>query len=172
MKFTKIALIAAMAMAGVNAAHADTVTFTGSIIDAPCSITPDTADQTVDLGEVASHALENGGASSPRPFSIDLENCDISDATQDEVSVTFSGGADAVDNTMLGLTGSAAGAGIVIADQSGAGKIDLNTASNIQKLQTGDNTLQFSAYLQGEGASATIVPGDFTSVANFTLAYQ
>ncbi|MDI7374327.1 type 1 fimbrial protein, partial [Cronobacter sakazakii] len=45
-------------------------------------------------------------------------------------------------------------------------------ASAAHQLQEGNNTLLFSAYLQGDGASATIVPGDFTAVADFTLAYQ
>ncbi|AIJ06761.1 major fimbrial subunit MrfA [Edwardsiella piscicida] len=37
-----------------------TVTFKGAIIDAPCSITPDTTDQTVNLGQVSSNALLGG----------------------------------------------------------------------------------------------------------------
>lgn len=176
MKFAKIALVAAMAMSGMTAAHAadqgsGTVTFHGSIIDAPCSIVSGDDNQDVDLGQVSSTTLENGGTSSPVPFQIGLENCDVTDTTMDEVTVTFTGMADAQDDTMLGITGAAAGAGIVIADQTGAGQVDLGIPSGIQKLQTGDNTLEFSAYLKGDGASA-IVPGDFTSVANFTLAYQ
>ncbi|MEG7407759.1 fimbrial protein, partial [Serratia marcescens] len=50
--------------------------------------------------------------------------------------------------------------------------IKLGEATTAQTLNTGNNTLHFAAYLQGEGASAAIVPGDFTAVADFTLAYQ
>ncbi|HBZ8836193.1 TPA: type 1 fimbrial protein, partial [Citrobacter farmeri] len=39
-------------------------------------------------------------------------------------------------------------------------------------LLEGDNTLQFSAYLQGDGGSAAIIPGTFQSVADFRLDYQ
>ncbi|HEJ0318545.1 TPA: fimbrial protein, partial [Klebsiella aerogenes] len=76
------------------------------------------------------------------------------------------------DATMLGMSGTAQGAGIVIADQSGQ-KLDLGTKSAAQTLQEGDNTLQFSAYLKGDaGSTTTVVPGDFQSVANFSLAYE
>ncbi|MGO2156964.1 MAG: fimbrial protein, partial [Serratia proteamaculans] len=38
-----------LAMGTVSVAQAGTISFKGSIIDAPCSITPETADQTVNL---------------------------------------------------------------------------------------------------------------------------
>jgi type 1 fimbria pilin len=184
MKFAKIALVAAMGLTGISSAYAagiggssttdqghGTVTFTGSIIDAPCSITPDTIDQTVDLGEVSDAALANQGSSTPVPFQIKLENCDISDASQDAVSVTFQGMQDAVDPSMLGLSGTAAGAGIVITTSAGS-QLDLGTASAAQQLQTGPNTLGFTAYLRGEAAATPVTPGDFSSVANFSLAYE
>ena len=53
------------------------VNFKGSIIDAPCSISPDSIDQTVELGQISNMALVDGGKSSPRSFDIALENCDI-----------------------------------------------------------------------------------------------
>lgn len=179
MKFAKVALVIAMGLAGISAANAadqghGTVTFKGSIIDAPCSITGDTVDQVVKLGQVANAALENEGTSTPVPFDIKLENC-TSD-TAKSVQVTFNGAADATDPAILGLTGTASGAGIVIADSSGQ-QLDLGTPSVAQNLGEGANTLTFAAYLKGDksggiGASSTVVPGDFQSVANFTLAYN
>lgn len=179
MKFAKIALVMAMGLSGISAAHAaasgtttyDTgkVTFTGSIVDTPCSITPDSADQTVDLGHVSKTALENSGSSNSTPFTIQLEDCDVS--TQSTVAVTFTGGADANDSTLLGLNGTASGAGIVIADQSGD-QLDLGTQSQAQTLLNGENTLQFAAWLKADDAAGGVVAGDFSSVANFQLAYQ
>ncbi|WP_329503102.1 fimbrial protein [Klebsiella aerogenes] len=174
MKFAKIALIAAMGLAGISAAHAadqghGTVTFVGSIIDAPCSISPDSIDQTVKLGQVSDSALANQGTSTPAPFQIKLEGCVLDESNS--VTATFTGMADSTDNTMLGLSGTAQGAGIVITDQSGQ-KLDLGTASNAQTLQEGNNNLQFAAYLKGDAGSSTVVPGDFQSVANFSLSYQ
>jgi type 1 fimbria pilin len=46
------------------------------------------------------------------------------------------------------------------------------TASYATKMQQGGNTLTYPAYLKGNGGSTTVVPGSFTLVGNFTLAYQ
>lgn len=175
MKLSKIML--ALALAGGVASFAQaadqghgTVTFKGSIIDAPCSITPDTVDQTVDLGEVSNVALEANsftGTSTPKNFEIKLENCDVT--TLKTVTTTFTGSEGATSNH-LGITGTASGASIAVTDGSGK-EIELGKPTDAHALQAGNNTLMFSAYLQGDGASA-IVPGDFTSIADFTLAYQ
>lgn len=174
MKLNKIILAVSLSMGMASFAHAadqghGTVTFTGSIIDAPCSITPETVDQTVDLGQVSNVALKNGGKSTPKTFSIDLENCDVK--TLNEVKTTFTGGESVAQPGLLGIVGTASGASIAITDASGK-LLPLGEASPSHALQEGNNTLLFSAYLQGDGASATIVPGDFQSVADFTLAYN
>ncbi|AYO66266.1 fimbrial protein [Klebsiella pneumoniae] len=178
MKMKKLVLVMGMGaaiFAGMaNAAEHEvkdqghgTINFTGSIIDAPCSITGDTAKQDVDLGEISNVALKNGQTSEPKTFNIVLEQCDTSDLSS--VSTTFTGAADAKDKSMLGITGSANGAGIVITDGSGT-PVKLGTASAAQIIGDGHNTLTFSAYLKGNGASVTA--GQFSSTADFTLAYQ
>ncbi|WP_077295375.1 fimbrial protein [Yersinia proxima] len=147
-----------------------TVTFTGSIIDAPCSITPESSDQTVDLGQISSASLVNKGTSTPRNFSIELEKCDIT--TMKNVAITFTGSTDNTDPALLGITGTAKGAGVVITDGSGS-TIKLGQASAAHTLGADNNTLIYSAYLQGNSATVgSVVPGEFTSVANFTLAYN
>ncbi|WP_024547667.1 fimbrial protein [Siccibacter turicensis] len=180
MKINKLAsaiiLTMGMVAAGANAADQGhgKVTFTGSIIDAPCSITPESADQTVALGQVAAHTLKDGGTSAPKSFTIDLENCEF--GTDDDgntignsVSVTFSGTASTLDAKLLGLTGEAAGAGIAIEDESGK-VVDLGTPSSLYKLTGTNPSLGFTAYLKG--ISDTITTGDFESVANFTMDYE
>lgn len=179
MNMKKIAVSIAMASGLVmGVAHAapsadqghGTVNFIGSIIDAPCSITPDTTNQTVDLGEVSNVALKNGGTSEPHTFPIKLTQCDTT--TLKSVQVTFTGAPSTGNPDLLGITGTAKGASIAITNGSGE-VITLGSPSPAQKLQDGNNTLMFSAYLQGdEGASATVVPGSFQSVADFTLSYQ
>lgn len=175
-------MFAAVVLLGVSSiAHAavkdqghGTVTFTGSIIDAPCSITPETVDQTVDLGQVSNVALKDGGKSTPRNFSIDLENCELAadkNGKNNTVSLTFTGMESTANNGLLGITGTAQGASIAITDGSGQ-VIELGKPTKAQALQNGNNTLSFAAYLQGDNASSGVVPGDFQSVADFTLAYQ
>lgn len=171
MKVNKIVIALGMVMAAGAANAADqghgTITFTGSITDSPCSITAETANQTVDLGQVSSTALKSGQTSSPKAFFIQLEQCDTSSLSS--VATTFTGAADASNPDMLGITGSASGAGIVITDGSGT-PVKLGTASDAQTIGDGSNKLSFSAYLQANGASITA--GDYSSTADFTLAYQ
>ncbi|MEX5760539.1 fimbrial protein, partial [Providencia hangzhouensis] len=145
----------------------------GSIIDAPCSISPDSIDQTVELGQISNVALVNGGKSSPRSFDIALENCDMTGFDKG-VQLTFSGAAASFDNTnkTLGIVGTGAGAGVQITNGSG-NIITLGTPTPFQNIQDGNNTLRFSAYLVGNGGDIkTITAGEFSSVADFTLSYQ
>nr|WP_314727784.1 fimbrial protein [Serratia quinivorans] len=168
-----------LAMGTVSVAQAGTVTFKGSIIDAPCSITPETADQTVNLGQVSNVALKKQGKSTPKSFDIKLDKCDVT--TLKSVTATFSGAASAGNADLLGITGTAKGASIAITD-GGSRVIKLGEATQAQKIQKGNNTLAFAAYLQGDpdvaavsGGTATpavIIPGEFSSVVDFTLAYQ
>lgn len=173
MKMNKFALVlgmgAAMVAGMANATDQGhgTISFSGSIIDAPCSITGNTAKQDVDLGEVSNSALKNGQTSEPKTFNIVLEQCDTADLTA--VSTTFTGASDSKDKSMLGITGSASGAGIVITNGSGS-PVELGTASAPQIFGENHNTLTFSAYLKSNGASVTA--GKFSSTADFTLAYQ
>lgn len=175
MGLNKIMLAAAMVLGASTMANAANqgkgqITFTGSIVDAPCSIAPDSIDQTVDMGEIATVALKDGGKSAPRQFDIKLEKCDIS--TMKTVTATFNGKASTTNPDLLGIIGSASGAGIALTDMASK-TIKLGTATDPQKLDDQNNTLRFAAYLQGDGdKEKTVVPGEFTSTADFTLAYQ
>ncbi|HCH49133.1 MAG TPA: fimbria A protein [Proteus sp.] len=146
-----------------------TVKFVGSIIDAPCSITPDTENQTVPLGQVATSALKDGGRSNSRDFKISLTNCTTE--TYKSVQTTFTG-SEATDILAgsLGIEGIAKNAAVVITDAGGQ-QIKLGTPSAAQTLRDGNNDLNFAAYLQGSTAEAA-VPGDFTAIATFALTYQ
>ncbi|MBC3378117.1 fimbrial protein [Serratia fonticola] len=182
MKLNKIMLTAVMIFGISSVAQADQgsgkVTFTGSIIDAPCSISPNSSDQTVDLGQISKYELKNGGKSNPRNFIIDLENCDLSEG-KNKVSLTFTSAGSTTETGLLGITGHAKGASIAITDGAGS-LLKLGTKSNPQLLQNGNNTLNFAAYLQGqtagtgEGAQPVdpVTEGQFQAIADFTLAYQ
>lgn len=169
-------LILATAMSGVMSASAlaadagqGTVTFEGSIIEAACGIAPESVDQTVNLGQVASAQLANGGTSRPVPFQIELVDCDTSIGST--ASVTFTGGINPSLADSLAIQGTAAGAGVQITGVDGkVTKLDGSAPAGSIALQDSDNTLMFSAYLKGDGT--TVVPGAFTALANFTMAYQ
>ncbi|CAI1114522.1 Fimbria A protein precursor [Serratia proteamaculans] len=181
MKLNKIMMAAFLVFGSVSVAQAadeghGSVTFTGSIIEAPCSILPGDIDQTVNLGQVSNVALEKGGTSKPQNFEISLQGCTLS--TKKSVTTTFTGMASPSGNGLLAMTGTAKGASIGITNSDGS-VVKLNEKSKPQLLQNGNNTLSYAAYLQGdvkgtgEGAvDPKIVPGEFKSVANFTLAYE
>lgn len=180
MKFSKIAvamglgmvLASGMANAAASAAAgtqgSGTVHFTGSIIDAPCSINPLDIDQTVKLGEISNKSLENKGNSTPVDFPIRLENCDVS--TLKTVTATWSGAADAADPGLFGISGDAKGAGVVLVDGSGK-EIKPGDTTAVIKLNGGENVIQMSAFLRGDGASS-VEKGEFTAATTYALAYQ
>ncbi|WP_431224773.1 fimbrial protein [Serratia sp. L9] len=151
------------------------ITFTGSIIDAPCSLSSDSIDQTIPLGAISNVVLAangNTGVSSPEPFYIELKDCVIATAgTKDNVTVTFTGAASTYDSDSLGLIGSAEGAYILMSQADGT-KVALNTPTSAQTVINGNNTLSFTAALKGGGTGATIKPGSFQVPTNFVMTYQ
>lgn len=177
MSMNKALLAAVIVLGSTSMAHAADqgsghVKFSGTIIDAPCSIKPEAVNQTVEMGQISNAALQNGGQSTPRSFSIGLENCTFgTEESKNKARVTFTGMESAAKNGLLGITGAAKGASIAITDGSGA-VIELGKPTAEQVLQASNNTLSFAAYMQGDGESATITEGDFQAVANFTLAYN
>lgn len=177
MKMNKTLLAVVMAFGMSSVAHAadqghGKVTFKGSIIDAPCSISPNSSEQTVDLGQISKVVLADSGKSTPRQFTIELENCSFgTPAAKNKVQVTFTGMESAASNGLLGITGTAKGASVAIAQADGK-VIELGVPTKAQELQDNSNILNFAAYVQGDGAAATITEGDFQTVTSFNLAYN
>ena len=173
MKLNKLALVLGLGMAVVAGSAAanqggGVITFDGSIIDAPCSIPPSSEKQTVEIGAIATAELNGGGSSTPRPFNIELEGCDIS--TLKTVQATFTGAPSTIVDGSLAINGVAKNAAIVITDAGGT-QIKLGDKSAEQTLAAGGNMLRFSAYLQGDAANPAI-PGKFAAIATFALNYQ
>ena len=166
-------LLCGSAFAAAGGAGSGKVTFNGEIINAPCSVAPESVDQVVEMGQITTKELANGGESNSKPFSIKLLNCEISDA-EDAVKVTFSGAKDPVDSSLLVIGGGqAAGAGIKMTAPGGA-PIVLGTPTSAFTLVNGDNELPFSAVLKGYASQDTnpLTAGAFTAVTNFTLSYE
>lgn len=146
-----------------------TVTFLGSVHSGACSIKPDSVDQTIPLGAIAKHQLQAGGKSEPRRLLIQLEGCDLAGLTDNTVTTTFTGAPSGVVPGALGTVGSAGNVGIMMTH--GSQPVRLGVPTTPQIIATGDNTLEFGAYVQG-AATGDVLPGDFSAVTNFTLAYQ
>ncbi|AHG20037.1 fimbria A protein [Chania multitudinisentens RB-25] len=175
MKLNKLMLATVIAFSAVSVAQAapnqggGTVTFDGDIIDAPCSVAPESVEQTVPMGQISSKVLANEGKSSSEAFNITLKDCNFS--TQRSVKIAFTGLPADGNSELLGLAGTARGAGIQLVHGTNE-KIAIDgTQISVNNLNAGDNILRFAAYLQGSSATDPVEPGDFTSVVNFTLTY-
>jgi len=157
-----------------------TVHFKGTLVAAPCTVSDDSSDQTVKLGEYTTHHFAKKGALGVvKPFEIKLEDCDTSTART--AAVAFSGTADATDPTLLAVnpdgstSGSATATGVAIKIMDNASKIvklDGTSFTDKTPIQDGDNTpaLKFTAQYVGVSDSATA--GDANADVSFIMQYQ
>ncbi len=173
MKMIKTVMAGAVAMAlvsfGANAANQGqgVVNFKGTVIDAPCGIAPESADQSIDFGQISKSHLSGGGISKAQSLDIKLVNCDVT-SLNNGVALTFSG--NTVNGTATELeTAGKTNTAIVI---NGYGSdITFGKATDFIKLTNGDNTLRFQSWVK-QAANKTVAEGDFTAVANFNLTYN
>ena len=183
----KLAATAALAMGMTSSAMAvgsntAKVTFTGNIVDSPCSITIETQDQTVDMGQsIGNGTLTNGRESTHRPFQIDLEGCTFT--TEQNMNVVFSVGAGttsatgATDNLALmntNGTGPISNVSLALGDENSNA---IKLGDTFVKPLTMDGTvgaakqsLHFNAWLIG-ASTGTVGTGEFSSAANVTISY-
>lgn len=157
---------------GSSAMAADgTVKFNGEIVDTPCVVSTDSADQTVSLGKVkASKFAAVKDTSADQAFTIKLEECDI--AVKKTANVTFTGSQNSTDNTLLAISnvaGAATGVGIELLNNDGTA-IPMGSAGMDNMLANGANTLAFKAHYKSTAASVT--PGLANSQADFQVTYK
>ena len=181
----KLLLATAMAVIVSGAAFADDqgsgkIKFKGIVIDAPCSIAPDSVDKEVDLGEVTTAVINANKKSTPVPVDINLENCQLDDPADEtdtpitKVDVTFTSAAtDAADTSLMSNTyaSGAQNVGVRLLDNAEA-NITLGSATEVALLEGSDTqTLHFKAQMEVlSGKTATA--GQVESTANYVLAYK
>ncbi|HBC0990049.1 TPA: type 1 fimbrial protein [Escherichia coli] len=171
MKVIKSVMAGAVAMAlmsfGANAANQGqgVVNFKGAVIDAPCGIAPESADQSIDFGQISKAHLEASGTSVKKDLDIKLVNCEPNKT----VAVTFTGATISGAQTELGTAGDT-GTAVVISGQDG-NLISFGTAGAYQSLKENDNILHYSSWIK-KATNGTLKEGDFSAVANFNLTYQ
>jgi len=184
-KGKKVLLAAVMATIFSGSAFADDqgsgkITFKGVIIDAPCSIAPDSVDKEIDLGQVTTDVINANKKSAPVPVDINLKNRqldDPGDETADpvtKVDVTFTSAAtDATDTNLMSNTyaSGAQNVGVRLLDNAEA-NITLGSATEVALLEGSDTqTLHFKAQMEVlSGKTATA--GQVESTANYVLAYK
>ncbi|HBV3482675.1 fimbria A protein [Klebsiella pneumoniae] len=170
----------AFIMTASSAAFADvnggsgTIHFTGTVIDAPCSIAPESIEQTVELGSVALSSLKTAGSHSrPATGEIKLVDCTLTSVEGDEtttyskVGVTFSGIPDATVAALLANDSSAQGVGVRLLDQDGKA---IELGSETEYPLGNGATIIYQAYVEANGN--TVTAGDIRSDATFKLNYK
>ncbi|VYT81329.1 type 1 fimbrial protein subunit FimA [Metakosakonia massiliensis] len=189
MKLNKIAatVFATMAlMAG--AAHAEdttttttttvnggTIHFTGELVNAACSVSTKSSDQTVELGQYRTADFPTvGSVSATKGFEIVLNDCDPE--VSKTASVAFSGQTDGTSPDLLAIASAdngstASGVAIEILDTTSKA-LSPNGAvySTAQALIDGTNTLHFSAHYKS--TSATVTAGQANADATFIMKYE
>ncbi|MGN7510479.1 fimbrial protein [Aeromonas salmonicida] len=157
--------------ADAPAAGGGMVKFIGSIIDSPCSIAPESADQTIQMGQISNSILEKQGEGPLRPFEIHLEGCAAD--TVKTASITFNGIPDDTDKTHLSINGFAKGAAIAMVSQLDGSAVVLGTPTKAMSLVEGDNHLKFGAKIVSNVKSGgKVTPGEFSATTDFVMAYQ
>ena len=156
------------------------IKFKGVVIDAPCSIAPDSVDKEVDLGEVTTAVINANKKSTPVAVDINLQNCVLSDPDDEtatpitKVEVTFSSTATYASDTSLLSNTYASGAenvGVRLLDNDEA-NMTLGSAKTVDLLPNSDTqTLHFKARMEvPTGTTATA--GQVEANANYVLMYK
>ncbi|KFB99178.1 YgiL family fimbrial-like protein [Trabulsiella guamensis ATCC 49490] len=161
------------------------MTFSGWVIESPCSIQPGDEDLQVDLGEVATSVLNSEKMSLATDFTIHLQDCILSKevdgqtVTTNKVDVTFSSAnVNATDSSLMKNSaedneGGATNVGVRILDD-GNEKITLGeaVAINFPNLNSYQE-LNFKARMEKTpDATGDATPGNVNAIANYILNYE
>ncbi|EEG2675188.1 fimbrial protein [Salmonella enterica] len=168
-----------------------TVTFRGTITNAPCDIATGDDDLHVDFGQVSYRSLKTHDAADDahaKNFTIHLQNCefDVPSVTDkptnpggmmSKVQIAFSG-TPAADSKKAFVSTTDPNLGVQLADTKGT-VIDPSATPDFTKvgdpiqLNPGDTPLVYTAKLINVGAvDGSVKPGAFTIPVNYTLKYQ
>jgi major type 1 subunit fimbrin (pilin) len=161
---------AAMAAASGTTVSGGTINFEGQVVDAACSVSADSVNQTVTLGQVRTAKLSTAGDVSGQKtaFNINLEDCDTTVSTN--AAVTFTG---QQDSTTAGALANSGGTATNVALQlygPDGNTLKIGTESAAVTLLDGDNALPFSVDYIATGGAATA--GSVSTTATFSLHYS
>ncbi|EBF4723993.1 fimbrial protein BcfA [Salmonella enterica] len=166
-------MVSAIAFGGMlSTAQADTTTvtggtvnFVGQVVDAACSVSADSVDQTVTLGQVRASKLTEAGMVA----NIKLEDCDTQ--TSQNAAVIFNGQQDANQPGSLANTagaGSATNVALQLYGPDGQA-LNIGESSSTVTLNDGENVIPLSVdYI----ATGTATAGNVTATATFSMVYS
>ncbi|HBO24303.1 MAG TPA: type 1 fimbrial protein [Providencia sp.] len=154
------------------------IRFTGQVVNSPCNIEADSLKQEISFGQLSRAALE-AGAASEKDITIKLKDCNFNEFSKDgedkwvavkDMKITFGGKQYAgKDKEFLDVSGTASNIGIQIKNfKFDEAKSIMNQIRN----QKGENVLEFTAQTKIVDSAAPVTEGDFSSIADFKIAYE
>ncbi|ECF6085736.1 fimbrial protein StdA [Salmonella enterica subsp. houtenae] len=166
-----------------------TVTFRGTITNAPCDIATGDDDLHVDFGQVSYRSLKKANVADDahaKNFTIHLQNCEFDKGSAQQggaapdlmskVQIAFSGTpADGNKEAFVGAADKSLG--VQLTDTAGktispSATPDFTKAGDPVQLSPGDTPLVYTAKLMNVGTEGSVKPGAFTIPVNYTLKYQ
>ncbi|WP_238927861.1 fimbrial protein [Achromobacter xylosoxidans] len=183
-KKTLLATATTAALLGPVAAFAagdmgqGTITFTGSVTEAPCSISAADSNLAIDLGQISKKVLTGTGKfGTPVPVEIHLAGCNFEeDATThalklSKVNITFPGQTSTTG--MIPNTGDATGVAIQMmnADNTTAVNFATTGSTATQMHQGNGNMLSLFARIANTGATAATA-GSVAAKVTYMLDYK
>lgn len=152
-------------------AHDGAINISGTIIDKTCTVSPDSTNFTVTLGNIPSKQLERKGDGSRYEFfSINLEKCG---ADASGVTVAFNGPKDSQNADLLALSsveGGASGMGIGIYNQDKS-LIPVGSDSVPIALMPNQASVSIGFYARYISDGGDVNTGIANASATFTLTY-
>lgn len=152
-----------------------TVHFQGSIVNSPCVVDVNSADQTVNLGQFqSSNFVKTGDTSSPVNFDINLISCDAS--TLSNAAIKFKGPTiEGEDQILSPLATQAAdtiagGVGVQILQDSNI--LDVNGIGSSEPVALLDGTNKLSFQARYISTSDDVTVGSANAMADFTVTYN
>lgn len=162
-----------------------TISFTGSVTEAPCSIPPTDVNQSIFLGNVSNKELSSSASkgSDPVAIKINLKNCDLGTSpVYTKASLKF------LDDGKLSSTGKNKGllnttgskdVAVQLLDASGHNPIDFTSGTSMRPgtevaVATGvEPTITFMAHIVGTSGTATTPPaGNISAQVAYQLDYH
>lgn len=183
-KKTLLATATTAALLGPVAAFAagdmgqGTITFTGSVTEAPCSISAADSNLAINLGQISKKILSGTGKfGTPVPVEIHLAGCTFEeDATTKElklskVNVKFPGLTSTTG--MIPNTGDATGVAIQMMNADNTTPVNFNTTGSTptQMHQGNGNMLSLFARIANTGATAATA-GSVAAKVTYMLDYK
>lgn len=182
-KKTLLATAATAALLGPVAAFAagdmgqGTITFTGSVTEAPCSISAADSNLAIDLGQISKKVLSGTGKfGTPVPVEIHLAGCVFEeDATTkalklSKVNITFPGQTSTTG--MIPNTGDATGVAIQMMNADNTTAVNFGTGSAGTQMHQGNgNMLSLFARIANTGATAATA-GSVAAKVTYMLDYK